>query len=69
MDLKTVTLRHIRLGWQLSARYGYSHFDSLILACALDTGCKRLYTEDMQHEQIIDGRLQIINPFFEAASS
>jgi predicted nucleic acid-binding protein len=29
----------------------------------LDTNCSVLYTEDLQHEQLIEGHLQIINPF------
>ncbi|MDD5037411.1 MAG: PIN domain-containing protein [Methylococcaceae bacterium] len=44
-------------------RYGFSHYDSVIVATALDAGCSMLYSEDMQHEQIIDNRLTIINPF------
>jgi len=35
----------------------------LIVATALDAGCDTLYSEDMQHGQIIDNRLTIINPF------
>ena len=48
---------------RLSARLGYSHDDSQIVAAALAAGCDVLYSEDMQHGQVIDGRLTIINPF------
>ena len=48
---------------RLSARLGYSHYDSQILAAALASECDVLYSEDMQHGQVIDGRLTIINPF------
>lgn len=43
-------------------RYEYSFYDSLIIAAALDAGCDRLLTEDMQHGQRIEG-LVIENPF------
>lgn len=47
----------------VAERYGFSHYDSLIVATALDAGCEALYSEDMQHGQVIDGRLTIVNPF------
>lgn len=46
----------------VQARYGYSFYDSLIVAAALDAGCNRLYSEDMQDGQRIEG-LTIENPF------
>ncbi len=46
----------------IAERYGYSIFDSLIIAAALDAGAKTLYSEDMQDGQAIDG-LTIRNPF------
>jgi predicted nucleic acid-binding protein len=42
--------------------YQLSHWDSLIVATALSLKCPALYSEDMQHGQIIEG-LEIINPF------
>jgi len=47
----------------LSVRYGYSYWDSLILASALASNCSILYTEDMQDGQIIEDSLKIRNPF------
>lgn len=47
----------------LGERYGYSYFDSLMLASALEQGCSILYSEDMQHGQILEGGLRIIDPF------
>ena len=44
------------------ARYRYSFYDSLIIAAALADGCTRLYSEDLQHGQRIEG-LTIENPF------
>lgn len=46
----------------ISRRYGYRIFDSLILAAAMQAGCTTVYTEDMQHGQSI-GNLKIVNPF------
>lgn len=43
-------------------RYGFSYYDSLIVATALENQCDFLYSEDMHHGQVID-TLTIINPF------
>ena len=47
----------------IKERYQFSFYDSLIIASALESDCDILYSEDMQHRQIIDGQLQILNPF------
>jgi predicted nucleic acid-binding protein len=39
-----------------------SFYDSLVVAAALEAGCKRLLSEDLQHGQRIGG-LRIENPF------
>ena len=46
----------------LQGRYGFSFYDSLIVAAAIEAGCTRLYSEDLQHGQQIQ-RLTILNPF------
>jgi predicted nucleic acid-binding protein len=48
---------------RLHREYGYSYFDSLMLASALREECSTIYTEDMQNGQVIDGTLTIVNPF------
>ena len=48
---------------QLREALGISYWDSLIVASALTAGCDTLYSEDMQHGQVIAGTLTIINPF------
>ena len=53
-----------RRGLDVQARYGFSFYDSLIIAAALESGCTRLYSEDLQHGQQIEG-LIIENPFKE----
>lgn len=51
------------LALSLAERYGYSIYDAIILAAALQAGCQTLVTEDMQDGQIIEGQLKIWNPF------
>ena len=46
----------------LRSQHSLSFYDSLIVAAALEAGCTRLYSEDMQHGQQIQ-RLTILNPF------
>ncbi len=58
------TLRLYERGLELQQRYGYSFYDSLIVAAALEAGCSRLLTEDLQHGQRIES-LVIEDPFRE----
>ncbi|HET6401733.1 MAG TPA: PIN domain-containing protein [Candidatus Kapabacteria bacterium] len=46
----------------LAERYKYSYYDSLPLAAAIEAGCSILYSEDSQHNQVIEG-VRIVNPF------
>ena len=43
-------------------RWGFSFYDSLIVAAALKSGARVLLTEDLQHGQLLDG-LKVQNPF------
>lgn len=52
---------HIR-AVQIAERSNVSIYDGLIVAAALESGCGVLYTEDLQHGQVIDG-IKIQNPF------
>jgi predicted nucleic acid-binding protein len=49
-------------GLDIQARYGFSFYDALMVAAALESGCTRFYSEDLQHGQQIEG-LTIHNPF------
>jgi predicted nucleic acid-binding protein len=51
------------LGLEIVERYRFSVFDSMLLASALLSSCKLFLTEDLQHGQVIDGRLRVHNPF------
>jgi predicted nucleic acid-binding protein len=60
-----LTLDIHRRGLQLADRYGYSVYDAMILAAALESGCKQLLTEDLQHRQRVESTLEIVNPFMQ----
>ena len=60
MDL-TPTIHEAAL--DIAERYGYSFYDSMILAAALQAGCCRVYSEDLQAGQNIKDKLLIVNPF------
>jgi predicted nucleic acid-binding protein len=47
----------------IAEKYGYSIYDALIASAALESGCKTLYSEDLQDGQIINRQLTIRNPF------
>ena len=49
-------------GLDIHDRYRYGFYDSLIIAAALEAGCRRLLTEDLQDGQTIE-TLTIENPF------
>ena len=49
----------------IKEKYKYSWWDSLVLASALESDCKIVYSADMQHEQVIENTLKIVNPFVE----
>jgi len=49
----------------LSSRYGFSIWDGLIVAAAIDAKCSTLLTEDLQHGQVVEG-VRIENPFLRA---
>jgi predicted nucleic acid-binding protein len=48
---------------RIAERYGYAIFDALIVASALHANTEILWSEDMQHGMVIDGRLRVANPF------
>ena len=56
-------VEHHDRGVEIAERYRFSFYDSIIIASALIAGCKTLYSEDLQHKQVIDNQLTVINPF------
>ena len=47
----------------ITRRFGFSIYDSLIVAAAIDAKCEVLYSEDLQHGQQVGAQLTITNPF------
>jgi len=56
------TMDLYRRAVELMERRKYGLFDSLVIASALDGGCRTLYSEDLHDGQVIEG-LTISNPF------
>lgn len=54
--------RMIVTAWADQDRFGLSWWDALIVAAARLAGCSNLLTEDLQHDQDLDG-LRVVNPF------
>jgi predicted nucleic acid-binding protein len=52
-------------GLALAERHGLSIYDAMIVAAAISAGCDTLWSEDMQHSMVVDGRLRIVDPFAE----
>jgi predicted nucleic acid-binding protein len=50
-------------GLRLAERYGFSIYDAMIAASALQAGCDTLWSEDMHHGMALDEGLRIVNPF------
>ena len=50
-------------GLAIFERYRFSLYDSMLVATALISGAKILYSEDLQNGQIIDDQLRVTNPF------
>ncbi len=48
---------------RLAQRYGFSWFDALIVAAALECGCQTLYSEDLRAGQLVEGTLRVVHPF------
>lgn len=55
--------------WTVQTRHALSWWDAMIIAAALKAGCSTLLSEDLQHGQVIDARLTIVNPFAPDAPS
>ena len=47
----------------IAAHYGFGFYDSCIIAVALLEECEVLYSEGMQHDQVIFDRLTVVDPF------
>jgi predicted nucleic acid-binding protein len=61
--VSVIKVNTVKRCWDMRLKYRYNYWDCLILASALENDCGILYTEDLQHGQIIEKSLRIVNPF------
>jgi predicted nucleic acid-binding protein len=64
----SIDARLIEGAWSLQDRFGFSFWDSLIASAARIAGCRFLLTEDLQHDQDLNG-VRVLNPFIARPSS
>jgi predicted nucleic acid-binding protein len=62
-SVEPVTVETHDRGLAIYERYGFSLYDSVLVAAALLASAKVLYSEDLQHGQVIDDQLRVVNPF------
>jgi predicted nucleic acid-binding protein len=58
-----VTLEAHEAGLRIAERYGFSVYDAMIVASAIEVGCDILWSEDMQGGMVLEEGLRIVNPF------
>lgn len=63
LTIVPLTIETHQSGLRLAERYGFSIYDSFIVAAALQADCETLWTEDMQDGLLIENRVRIVNPF------
>jgi predicted nucleic acid-binding protein len=61
--VEAITLETHNRGLAVLERYKFSLYDSMLVAAALISGAKVLYSEDLQHGQTLDDQLRVANPF------
>ncbi len=52
----------VETAWAIESRFDLNYWDALIVASAQQQGCAHLLSEDLQHDQQIDG-VRVVNPF------
>jgi predicted nucleic acid-binding protein len=49
--------------FELRKTHNFSFWDSLAITSALQAGCSRFYSEDLQHQLVLQDQMTILNPF------
>lgn len=62
LPVAALSERTFTLALEIHARFGLSHWDSMILASAREARCATLYSEDLSADQDYDG-ITVVNPF------
>ena len=65
-EVQSITIETHDQALGIMRRYGFSIYDSGIVAAAAGAGCTTLYSEDLQDGQRIGPGLTITNPFKQA---
>lgn len=60
--VQETTMSVVEAALEIKAAYGFSYWDSAVIAAARALGCRRLYSEDMSHGREVVG-VTIVNPF------
>ena len=60
--IQDMTFPVLNAAMRIRKAYGFSFWDSAIIGAALAQGCGRVYTEGLNHGQVIEG-VRIVNPF------
>jgi len=63
LPVEPVTIETHETGLAVAERYGLSPFNAMIAASALLADCDTLWSEDIQDDLVIDGRLRVADPF------
>jgi predicted nucleic acid-binding protein len=61
-DVTEPVLADILAAIDLHRLNNLSYWDALVIHSAARAGCRQIFSEDMQHGQVIDG-VRIVNPF------
>jgi len=62
-DVEPIAIETHDRGLEVFERYRFSLYDSMLIAAALIAGAETIYSEDLQHGQVIDNQLRVTNPF------
>jgi predicted nucleic acid-binding protein len=60
--VQDMTLPVLNSALRIRKAFGFSYWDSAIVAAARALNCDRVYTEDLSHGQVVEG-LAIVDPF------
>jgi predicted nucleic acid-binding protein len=63
VEVRPLDMKTVDSAWQIRNRCHFSLWDSLVVASAIEAGCRILYTEDLQSGQTIEDNLLVGNPF------
>ncbi|MES2703774.1 MAG: PIN domain-containing protein [Bacteroidota bacterium] len=53
----------ISKAFEIKSAYQFQWYDCTILAAAVNSQCNLIFSEDLQHGQVILGTLRVVNPF------